>query len=326
MRDSEGGTTRGRQAKSVAATALVVLLAACKAASTSSPSPTIVDSVGAHSTTPSVLSASVAPTAGDAPTGSSGSGACEGARVDGRIVFSTEDDVFSVNADGSDVRQVTKAAEHEFDPTWSPDGGRIAFRVDQPSSADIYLINADGTDSHKLVTGLSPSWSPDGKRIAYADAAGMISTIKPNGSDARPVPGTYQGEYPSWSPDGDRLVYSTGSNPHLIFVVKLDGTDRRQLTDGLAEDWQVDWSPDGTRIAFASNRNSTAGDVYTMNADGTEQSRLTSDGGFTPSWSPDGRSLIYSNGELRVVSPETHCAWGIPTPGISGAMMPDWIP
>jgi Tol biopolymer transport system component len=251
---------------------------------------------------------------------------CDSSPALGRLVFSNPDDVFTTHADGSGLRQITTSPDHEFDPTWSPDGRRIAFRVDLEASADIYIIDAAGAHRRKLVEGLSPAWSPDGSRIAFADAAGTISTIRADGSDARIVPGSDQGEYPSWSPDGKRIAYSTGSDPHIIFVTNLDGTSKQRLTDGSAEDWQVDWSPKGSLLAFASNRATPRGDVYAMRSDGSEQQRLTDDGGFTPAWSPDGTSIVYSTGsQLRVLEIETRCRTDISIPGLTNLGTPDWI-
>jgi YD repeat-containing protein len=245
----------------------------------------------------------------------------------GRIVFSTMDDVYVVNDDGTDLRQLTKGPAAEFDPSWSPDGRRIAYRVERgQQSADIYVMNADGSGQRRLAAGLSPAWSPDGALIAYADNQGSISVMRPDSSASRRVPGTDQGEYPSWSPDGATLAFSTPIGGKDIYRVRLDGSDRTRLTDAPGEDWQVDWSPDGRRIAFASQRDSTLGDVYVMGADGSDQRRLSTDHGFTPAWSPDGRHLVYATGAgLVVTTPDGGRATRLPLPGLGNVQLPDWV-
>ena len=245
----------------------------------------------------------------------------------GRIVFSTTDDIYVVNADGTGLRQLTSGPAAEFDPSWSPDGRRIAYRVERgEQSADIYVMNADGAAQRRIASGLSPAWSPDGALIAYADDRGSISVMAPDGSRSRRVPGTDQGEYPSWSPDGTSLAFSTPIGGKDIYRVRLDGSGLARLTDAPGEDWQVDWSPDGRRIAFASQRDSTLGDVYLMGADGSGQRRLSTDHGFTPAWSPDGRQLVYATGTgLVLTTPDGDRATRLALPGLGNVQLPDWI-
>ena len=46
----------------------------------------------------------------------------------GRIVFDNGKDIYIMNADGTDLMQVTTDPADEYDPTWSPDGKQIAYR------------------------------------------------------------------------------------------------------------------------------------------------------------------------------------------------------
>lgn len=245
----------------------------------------------------------------------------------GRIVFSTMDDIYIVDADGTGLRQLTKGPAAEFDPSWSPDGRRIAYRVERgQQSADIYVMDADGSGQRRIARGLSPAWSPDGALIAYADDQGSISVMAPDGSGGRRVPGTDQGEYPSWSPDGATLAFSTPIGGKDIYRVSLDGSGLTRLTAAPGEDWQVDWSPDGRRIAFASQRDRSLGDVYVMGADGSGQRRLSTDHGFTPAWSPDGRQLVYATGaSLVFTTPDGDRATRLVLPGLGYLQLPDWI-
>jgi TolB protein len=91
------------------------------------------------------------------------------------------------------------------------------------------------------------------------------------------------------------FVSEQDGNPE-IYLVRLNGTDLKRLTDDVAADLEPAWSPDGRRIAFASDRGGNGFDLYVMEADGSNVVRLTHDGSSrTPAWSPDGKKVAFSS-------------------------------
>ena len=94
-------------------------------------------------------------------------------------------DIFIMDADGSNVRQLV----YGWQPSWSPDGKRIAFasNVDSPNGWwDIYLVDTDGRNRRRLTndreTDRTPAWSPDGRQIAFQRGA-EIAVMKSDGTD-----------------------------------------------------------------------------------------------------------------------------------------------
>jgi TolB protein len=74
-------------------------------------------------------------------------------------------DIYVVNADGTDLQQITHTPESdEFAPAWSPDGTQIVFQANPDAQWDIYVMNADGSDRRRLTTDVAndtaPSWAP----------------------------------------------------------------------------------------------------------------------------------------------------------------------
>jgi Tol biopolymer transport system component len=154
------------------------------------------------------------PSSSTAASGATGPSGGDRSSLSGRIVFDNFDDVWSINADGTDLTRLTRSPEPEFDPTWSPDGTQIAFRFERNGDSEIWLMNADGSQRRRLTRGLSPAWSPDGSKIVYASPGEIpcppgrglrctgLSIMNADGSGQHRLSHTDGGEYPSWSPTG----------------------------------------------------------------------------------------------------------------------------
>jgi TolB protein len=95
----------------------------------------------------------------------SGNGGLPSWSPDGRkIVFVDALDgnfeVYVMNADGSEVRNVTRHPGHDSDPAWSPDGRKIAFATRHEGNFEIYVMNADGSGQRNLTRNPAPDHSP----------------------------------------------------------------------------------------------------------------------------------------------------------------------
>ena len=174
----------------------------------------------------------------------------------GSITFtSTRDgdtEIFVMDADGANQRQLTDNTFLDNFPSWSPDGTQIIFSSDRGGGEEIFVMGADGANERQLTDNsfpdFAPSWSPDGAQIAFN----------------REVDGKW----------GVFVMDADGANQRQL-IDNTDGTNLRQLTNNPYNSAQPAWSPDGTRMAIQSDRDGDF-EIYVINADGANERQLTS--------------------------------------------------
>jgi Tol biopolymer transport system component len=193
-------------------------------------------------------------------------------------------DIFTAKLDGSDLKQLTMTSGYDAEATISEDGKKIVFTSLRNGDLDIYSMDANGKHvkqlTHELGYDGGPAYSPDRKWIVYRayhpktdqEAADYKALLKQN------------------------LVRPTTLE---IWIMKPDGSAKRQLTNLNAASFAPGFFPDGKRIIFATNLGSTGGmgnfELYAINVDGTGMERITYSDGFDgfPMFSPDGKQLVW---------------------------------
>ena len=214
-------------------------------------------------------------------------------------------ELFVMDQNGSNVRQLTSDRSIILSPAWSPDSREIAVTSYRDRNPDLVAVGLNGNGRRLLSQhpGLNsaPSWSPDSSRIALTlskDGNPEIYTMSRNGTDLRrltnhPAIDTS----PTWSPTGRQIAFvSDRSGSPQVYIMDAEGSNVRRLTYQGNYNDRPSWSPRGDRIAFVSMEGSRF-DVYVMNVDGSASQRLTMGNGSneSPSWSPDGRFLVFSS-------------------------------
>lgn len=214
-------------------------------------------------------------------------------------------EIFAMDADGDDVRRITRNPGYDGAPSVSPDGQTIAFESDRDGGAEIYTMSLEGGRVTKLTDNdafdFGPKWSPDGSHIVFAsdrargEGSSDVYVMEADGSDARKLtPSRLNAGVPDWSPDGDEIVFASNAaapGTSNLYVIESDGSELEQLTD-LAEDESAffpSWSPDGHRIAFSSQQGDNV-DIATLRQNGSDVRRVTSSAAFdiAPDWGPRG--------------------------------------
>ncbi|MFC2121988.1 T9SS type A sorting domain-containing protein, partial [Bacteroidota bacterium] len=216
-------------------------------------------------------------------------------------------EIFTINSDGTGLKQLTYHDGRDAGPSWSKDASKIAFytHFDENNTWSIFVMDADGHNLQRLtneneVWDCSPSWSPDGTLIVFArqyplqNYLSEIWMMDADGGNQHHL-NSVIGRGPEWSPDGSKIVFvSDIDGDSEIYVMDDDGNNIQKLTENNAEEWWPAWTPGGTQIICASNRDGNF-EIYIMDADGQNQERLTNNDYIDnrPDCSPDGTQIAF---------------------------------
>ena len=194
-------------------------------------------------------------------------------------------DIYSAAPDGSDLKALTRTPGYDAEATISPDGKKIVFTSVRDGDLDIYSMDIDGKNVRRLTNEVGydggPFFSYDNQWIVYRahhpksekDIADYRGLLKEN--LIRPI--TLE-----------------------IWVMKADGSGKRQITNNGKANFAPYFFPDGKRIIFASNMDDARGrnfDLYSIGTDGTGLERITFNETFDgfPMFTPDGKKLVFAS-------------------------------
>lgn len=217
------------------------------------------------------------------------------------------DEVFTMNSDGSGVKQVTHLNGFTDDPSWSPDGSLLVFEHSPPNNGcctNIWTSRADGTRLHEVThftsekPPLEPEFSPDGRQIVFFERSpgggnlAAIFVMRADGTHIRRVtPLKMDAAHPEWSPDGSKIIFNNDYHNLTvgdIFTIRPDGSGLHRLTHVIPRgeaDFRPDYSPDGTMIVFNQQIPNQPAAVLTMKANGAGAKVINPDGAW-PDWGP----------------------------------------
>jgi TolB protein len=213
-------------------------------------------------------------------------------------------ELWSLNLETKQARQLTQGGAVNVEARFSPDGKRVAF-VSTSFHGHFHIFAGQFNDGElknvQRLTGetsqpgryyysqfdheISPAWSPDGSEILFVSNRGHIygtggfwrMKAEP-GAEAREIhyEETAWKARPDFSPDGKRIVYASylGQQWHQLWVLTAQGGDAFPISYGDFDNVAPRWSPDGKRIAFISNRGGNTS-LWTQEIPGGAQRQLS---------------------------------------------------
>lgn len=212
---------------------------------------------------------------------------------DGKIVYATAEsgdaDIWIMDGDGNNQKQLTDNDAADYFPKVSPDGRYIVFTSNRSSLKTLWRMNIDGTNPIRLSTlpnAIFPSISPDGNLVYFSAMDGkanrpILWKVSINGGEA-----TQMTELPTLmpqlSPDGKYLACYFPANGEFnpqnrrLKLTLLSPTDAKIIKqfDNFPNNASFRWTPDSQAISYADDSSEIA-NLFVQTVEGGEPEKLT---------------------------------------------------
>jgi len=223
----------------------------------------------------------------------------------------TDDEVWLVDADGGNPRQLTVGTAAVLG--WLPEGDQVA--LNRKDALGTQFLKVDVNSGKQTLIRLQNldmrmgRLAPDGRQIAFNSRAGgaiNVWTLALVDGTTRQL--TFDQEmmgFSCWSPDGKHLALEMkrGDDTHIAIISSAGPSAGAytQLTFERGHSWPGSWAPGGDKIAFAGLRDSVW-NIWWVSRDGKAQKQVTN---YTkpniyvryPAWSPRGAQIVYEYAE-----------------------------
>ncbi len=272
----------------------------------------------------------------------------------GEILFSSERggdrDLYTINADGSNLKLLLDLPSLEGHGDWAPDGNQIVFFSDMSGNRELYKIDISIEITPIRLTNSAgmdhlPDWSPDGNSIVFESTrtgSSQLFIMSNDGSNLRQLTNTNsKNKAPVFAPDGKTIAFTSWVNgtQHMatinldeLMTIRIDEYPTIFINDRKNTGY-IDYLFDGSKVAFHGKVGSRT-QIHVMNVDGTDEHQLSNDTKRTlwvPVFSPDGQWIAYdsegsfSTGEIYIMDIEGNNIIQV-TDDPSSDWGPDWRP
>ncbi|MEM9398940.1 MAG: biopolymer transporter Tol [Verrucomicrobiota bacterium] len=212
-------------------------------------------------------------------------------------------EIYIMDIDGANVRQLTNDKSISLGPKFSPSAESIAYTSYKSGYPDVWVIDLINKRrrSVSFYPGINtaPAFSPDGFKLAVTlskDGNTELYTINANGGSPTRLTKTRGVEAsPTWSPKGNEIAYiSDDRGTPQIMIINSDTRAVRRFRTNSTYTTEPQWSPDGKKFVY-SIRTAGQSQIGVSEIATTQQKILTTSGLCeSPSWCRDSRHIIFS--------------------------------
>lgn len=238
-----------------------------------------------------------------------------GASLAGSRIYFVSDrtgskEIWSMDYDGSNQKQMTSNHSINIGPSVSSDGTKLAFTSFAKGTPHIVIMDTSTgrtlpfSNQQASLNGTA-SFSADGTKVYYSSSVSGYTQIYVSDVDGRNYhrisnSRAIEAEPKENPKNRSILAFVSGrSGPEQIFRMNTDGADVGQLSEGTGEASNPAWNPDGQHLLFAWTRGYATGafNIFLMDTATRQYDQLTANAGRNenPAWAPDGRHFCFSS-------------------------------
>lgn len=223
----------------------------------------------------------------------------------GRLHGEPNQELYSCDYDGHELRQITRNNSISISPAWSNDTNKIVYTSYRNDNPDLYLINlTKGKEvllSRRKGINVAADWSADDRHLTlmqrYKSHSEITIIDSSSGVTVRRLTNSSSNQAsPCWSPDNSQIAFVSdrSGTPH-IYMTPVSGGPWRRLTKLDAYNADPDWSAYNDKIVFTSRIDGIF-QICTIHPDGTgyQQLTYTRSNCEVPCWSPNGRHILFT--------------------------------
>lgn len=220
--------------------------------------------------------------------------------------------LYSMNPDGTDIKQITSGEYSHSSGKWSPDVSKVFCNTSENSTTagmQMVVMSTEGTNRQLLGIGSQMTWSPNANKIVYwicpscefGNIGSALFIIDIDGQNNLRLP--VDGGSPDWSPNGDRIIFNAMANPgdstsHAN--MEIMNYPNFEITKSIGPNGAgyPAWSPNGAAIAFCMTSSvNGVSEIFCIDTSSAHTQQITShttlEHYIYPRWSADGSQIIF---------------------------------
>ena len=171
-----------------------------------------------------------------------------------KYVDKDDADIFLMDANGTNLKQLTNSPQYESLPKWSPDGSKVAYQLYESMNYQLWVMDQNGNNQRKLANTFvidytfpgDYAWSPDSQKIAFIPSPYFwVEIVDVVQGKIMQTPGVFEfTNQVRWHPNGKIIAFTGVRDWNMdIYLVDVMTMVSTQVTNHEADQWFSEWRP-----------------------------------------------------------------------------------